>query len=292
MRRRAYVILLIAMLSWGFGNPLSDLAMESVSVGEMLFLELGTGFAILTVVGLFTRQLRIERRFIGWATALGLLQPGLTYICGNLGYATGTVTTGLLLMQSEVIFLALFGWLFAHERISLLDFAAVVVGSLGALVVGWSAQESGIGDARSTAAFIVAAISTAGYGVIVRTFALAHPDANFFGLVWLQTLSSLILAAVLWPLTSTWSATTVHSNNLAPLAGVAAGLFGVAIPFLLYTHASKVVPAKHAAIALNVIPIAGISIGAFMGRGVPTSMQYLGGALVLASLFALTRKES
>ena len=194
-------------------------------------------------------------------------------------------------MQSEVIFLAIFGWLFARERISWSDAAGIALGCTGAVVVGWSANASGVGDLRSTLAFVLAALSTAGYGVIARRFAVDFPEEKFFGVVWMQTLVSLLLATVLWPLTNTWAAHDLQPSPIGVVAGMAAGIFGVTIPFILYTYASKIVPAKHAAISLNIIPIAGISIGALMGRGLPTSLQYLGGALVLASLFALARHE-
>jgi drug/metabolite transporter (DMT)-like permease len=195
-------------------------------------------------------------------------------------------------MQSEVFILAIFGWMFAHEKVGALDWSAIAFGSLGAIIVGYAASASGQGELLGTLAFAGAAIATAGYSVVVRKFAVKFPNADFYSLVWMQNLVSLVLAFLVWPITSQWVSAERTDNALGIAAGLAAGVFGVAIPFLLFTYASKIVPARHSAIALNIVPVVGITVGALIGRGVPTPMQYLGGAMVLLSLLALSKSAN
>jgi drug/metabolite transporter (DMT)-like permease len=278
------------MLSWGLANPLSDIAVDQLSVGAMFAIEIASGTFILTVIGLLRRSLSFAHW--RWALAFGLLEPGLTYLFGNLGYANGTVSTGLIIMQSEVIFLAIFGWLWMKEKIGQREIVGILLGTFGASLVGWAATSENVGDWTSTFAFLLAALAAAGYAAAIRKFAMLVPNANMFAVVWLQCIVSLAIAVVALPVTSQLGTTAATADLTAISAAIGAGIFGVAIPFVLFSWASTVVPSRHAALALNLIPVAGITIGAFLGRGLPTGLQYIGGALVLLSLFAMQTQQN
>ena len=286
MRRNAmaYALLALSMMSWGMANPLSDIAMESLSVGQMLLIEVGVGFAIVSVAALVRRQsLRFSWK---WAVLLGLLEPGLTYIFGNIGYATGTVTVGLIIMSSETLILALLARLLLKEKIASVEAIAVAVGFMGALLVGWTGLALS-GSAVGSIAFLLAAAAAAGYAIAIRIYSMRQPQFDAFALTWGQMLVSLTIAALIFVA----SGADLAVEPSAAWAAAGAGVFGVAIPFLLFSKAASVVPARHAAIALNIIPVVGISVGALLGRGVPTALQYAGGALVIASLMALALRE-
>ncbi len=280
------------MCSWGAANPLADIALREMSVSHMLMVEIGAGLVVLSVIAIF-RGLSFKINW-KWAALLGILQPGLTFLFGNIGYVTGTVVTGLIIMASEVLILALFGILFLRERITGFETFAIVVGFSGALLVGWSATNEGLGTLTSALAFLLAATCAAGYSIAIRYFAVKFPDTDMFHLTWAQTLITFLLILVSMPITSNLFESVEFSSYATStiIAAIGSGIFGVAIPFVLYAEASKVVPARHAAIGLNIIPVVGISIGIFLGLGLPTSLQYVGGFLVLASLFALSRRES
>jgi drug/metabolite transporter (DMT)-like permease len=292
LKTRSYILLALAMCSWGAANPLADIALREMSVSHMLLTEIGAGLVALSLIAL-VRGLNFKISW-KWALLLGVLQPGLTFLFGNIGYVTGTVVTGLIIMASEVLLLALFGVLFLRERINGYETLAIIIGFSGALLVGWSATNEGLGTVTSALAFLLAATCAAGYSIAIRYYAIKFPDTDMFHLTWAQTFVTFLLILVSMPITSglfesaefsTYSSTTL-------LAALGSGLFGVAIPFVLYAEASKVVPARHAAIGLNIIPVVGISIGAALGLGLPTGLQYVGGFLVLASLFALSRRNT
>ena len=288
-QRSAYGLLILSMVSWGFANPFSDIAMEYFSPTHMLIVEVGAGALVLTAIALVRR---ISFSFPWkWAFILGALEPGLTYFFGNVGYASGTVVTGLIIMSSEVLVLALLGWLILKEKINLIEGIAIAVGFSGALLVGWAASSAGLGDIWSGLAFAMAALCAAGYAIAVRFFTTKNPTADIFAITWGQTVIATMLGIIALPFTTSLSQTSQVLSQLptqAWLAAIGAGIFGVAIPFLLFAEAARFVPARHAALSLNIIPVVGISLGALLGRGLPTALQYVGGALVLISLFALT----
>ena len=285
---RAYLLLALSMLSWGVANPLSDIAMETLDVSHMLLLEVGAGAAVLSIVALIRRtRLSFSWR---WALLLGVLEPGLTYLFGNIGYASGTVTVGLIIMSAETLILALLARLVLNELISRREYVAIAIGFLGAATVGWSGQSDGTTSLVAGAAFLLAATAAAGYALAIRLYTTKQPHVDVFGLTWAQTLVSLVLAVVLLP-TASAPVSSLLQVDVHILAALGAGVFGVAIPFWLFAQASAFVPSRHAAIALNIIPVVGISIGALLGRGIPTSVQIFGGALVIISLMALSQRE-
>jgi len=292
LKTRSYILLALAMCSWGAANPLADIALREMSVSHMLLTEIGAGLVVLSLFAVVRGlNFRISWK---WAALLGILQPGLTFLFGNIGYVTGTVVTGLIIMASEVLLLAVFGVLFLRERINGFETIAIIVGFSGALLVGWSATNEGLGTISSALAFLLAATCAAGYSIAIRYYALKFPDSDMFHLTWAQTFITFLLILISLPLTSNLFETASFSSysSLTIFSAIGSGIFGVAIPFVLYAEASRVVPARHAAIGLNIIPVVGISIGAALGLGLPTGLQYLGGFLVLASLFALSRRES
>lgn len=292
LQTRSYILLALAMCSWGAANPLADIALREMSVSHMLLTEIGAGLLVLSAFAVVRGlNFRISWK---WAALLGILQPGLTFLFGNIGYVTGTVVTGLIIMASEVLLLALFGVLFLRERINGFESLAIIIGFSGALLVGWSATNEGLGTVTSALAFLLAASCAAGYSIAIRYYAVKFPETDMFHLTWAQTFVTFLLIVISMPLTSRFfesSSFTDYSTTTA-IAAIGSGIFGVAIPFVLYAEASKAVPARHAAIGLNIIPVVGISIGALLGLGLPTPLQYVGGFLVLASLFALSRRET
>ena len=274
------------MLSWGCANPLSDLALESLDVWQMTAIEIAVGFSALSVIAVLRqRPVRLSWK---WAIVLGLLEPGLTYFFGNVGYESGTVSVGLIIMSSETLMLALLGWLLLHEEISTVEKVAIAVGCAGAVLVGWNGVTTSTGSVSGSVAFFLAAAAAAGYAIAIRRYMTLAPDADIFALTWGQALISMILATTGFALSGSQ---LPAATDPGVLAAAGAGIFGVAIPFLLFARASEHVPSRHAAIALNIIPVVGISIGALMGRGIPTPVQIIGGVIVIGSLMAFNQRE-
>jgi drug/metabolite transporter (DMT)-like permease len=284
--KKSYVYLILAMVSWGFANPFSDLAVEYLPVSQMFVLEIASGVIVLSF---FYRKswMRLPWK---WVAILGILQPGLTYLFGNIGYSTGTVSTGLIIMSAEVLLLAAFGWWFLSEKLRGVEIAALGLGVAGALFAGYSAQAAGIGSLGSNLAFAAAATAAAGYAVLVRKLARGIEDFDAVGVAWGQAIVSLGVAFVAFPFTASLDTIEFNWNLIGVAAAFGAGIFGVALPFVWFAKAAIEVPTGHAAIGLNLIPIVGIALGAVIGRGLPTTMQVVGGSMVLFSIFLLQRR--
>lgn len=285
--KSGYIYLVLAMLAWGFSNPFSDLALEHIPLGQMFLIEIGTGVLVLS---LFFKK---AWRQLPWRAiaVLGLLQPGLTYFFGNLGYTSGTVSTGLIIMSSEVLLLAIFGWLWLKEKLNLREALALLIGFSGAVIAGYSATTDADGSVWSNLYFGLAATAAAGYAVVIRKLAVDDAKIDVVGLAWGQALVSFGLALATFPITTSLDTGTYDYAAIGFVAAIGSGIFGVALPFVWYARAAVTVSTGHAAVSLNLIPIFGIAIGAVLGRGLPTSLQLLGGLLVFASVFAIQNQS-
>jgi drug/metabolite transporter (DMT)-like permease len=284
--RRGLVALIASMLSWGLGNPFADMAIDAFSITQLLLLEISIGFAFVALYVLIKfRRLRLSWKI---ALALGLLEPGFTYLFGNIGYANGSVSTGLIVMSTEVFFVAIIGALFLKEVISLRIALSIVMGFFGVIIAVSQVGNSGVDNWLGVFAFIAAALAASLYVIVARIYATKN---NVVDLVFGQLLVGTIFALVIF------FGTNSNFDNASSielkywLAALFAGLFGVAIPFLLFNYASSLVPTKYSALALNAIPVVGIGFGALLGRGVPTPIQALGGLIVVVSLYVGTRQK-
>ena len=284
--RRGLIALIASMLSWGLGNPFADMAIDAFSITQLLLLEISIGFAFVAIyVVIKFRRLRLSWKI---ALALGLLEPGFTYLFGNIGYANGSVSTGLIVMSTEVFFVAIIGALFLKEVISLRIALSIVMGFFGVIIAVSQVGDSGVDNWLGVFAFIAAALSASFYVIVARIYATKN---NVVDLVFGQLLVGTVFALVIF------FGTNSNFDNASSielkywLAALFAGLFGVAIPFLLFNYASSLVPTKYSALALNAIPVVGIGFGALLGRGVPTPIQALGGLIVVVSLYVGTRQK-
>jgi drug/metabolite transporter (DMT)-like permease len=237
---------------------------------------------------------------VPWRIALpfGLIQPGLAYLLGNIGWQYGTVTTGAILMSSEVIFLAIGGALFLREKLNAWSVIALLIGVSGAIIVGIAGQSSNPETAGQTvdilgftfsagavgaAAFLGVGLCGAIYGLLMRRL---KSDVNTIALTLGQMTSASFLSVVVLLVTQT-DIPTPQSVGPYFYMAILGGIVGTTLPFLLFNFAAPNLTTKQTALTLNIIPVVAILSGALVGRGLPVGAQYLGIVLVLISLLAL-----
>lgn len=292
--------MMLSMVGWGIGNPIGDIAVEFIDPVSVFVIELVSGLLLFFVAALVLPSLRSAIKQVPWKIAIpfGLIQPGLAYLLGNIGWQYGTVTTGAILMSSEVIFLAIGGALFLREKLNLWSVVALLIGVSGAVIVGIAGQSSnpetsgqfvtifGISVSAGfvgAIAFLGVGLAGAIYGLLMRRL---KSDVNTIALTLGQMTSASVFSAVVLVATRTNLATPQSVGNYFYVA-ILAGIVGTTLPFLLFNFAAPNLTTKQTALSLNIIPVVAILFGAVLGRGLPVGMQYVGIILVLISLLAL-----
>lgn len=292
--------MVLAMVGWGVANPIGDIAIEFIDPISFFVIEIVSGLFLFFIVALVVPSLRKAIRQVPWRIALpfGLIQPGLAYLLGNIGWQYGTVTTGAILMSSEVIFLAIGGALFLREKLNAWSVVALLIGVSGAIIVGIAGQSSNPETAGQTvdilgftfsagavgaAAFLGVGLCGAIYGLLMRRL---KSDVNTIALTLGQMTSASFLSVVVLLVTQTDIPTPQSVGSYFYMA-ILGGIVGTTLPFLLFNFAAPNLTTKQTALTLNIIPVVAILSGALVGRGLPVGAQYLGIVLVLISLLAL-----
>ncbi len=301
LRANKYLIaMMLSMVGWGLGNPIGDIAVEFIDPVSVFVIEIVSGLVLFFIISLAIPPLRSAIRQVPWKLALpfGLIQPGLAYLLGNIGWQYGTVTTGAILMSSEVIFLALGGAIFLREKLSLWSVIALLVGVSGAIIVGIAGQSSNPETAGqyvnvlglSISAGLIGALAFLGVGLCGAIYGLLmrrlNSEVNTIALTLGQMTSASFFSIVVLIATQTEIATPQSVGNYFYVA-VLAGIVGTTLPFLLFNYAAPKLTTKQTALTLNIIPVVAILFGAVLGRGLPVGAQYVGIVLVLISLLAL-----
>ena len=292
--------MILSMVGWGLGNPVGDIAVEFIDPVSVFVIELTSGLLLFFALALVIPSLRSAIKQVPWKLALpfGLLQPGLAYLLGNIGWQYGTVTTGAILMSSEVIFLAIGGALFLREKLNAWSVVALLVGVTGAIIVGIAGQSSNPETSGqlvtvlgiSISAGLIGAIAFLGVGLCGAIYGLLmrrlKSEVNTTALTLGQMTSATFFSVVVLIATQTELATPQSVGNYFYVA-VLAGIIGTTLPFLLFNYAAPNLTTKQTALTLNIIPVVAILFGAVLGRGLPVGAQYIGIVLVLVSLLAL-----
>jgi drug/metabolite transporter (DMT)-like permease len=293
-----------SMAMWGLANPFSDIAMDALSPAETYVIETGVGGLALIATVLLLPQLRPSLRRVPWriSTVLGLIMPGFCFYLGNIGYEYCTVTTGVVLLSTEVIFTALGGVWLLREHMSRRAGTAIAFGMAGAIAVGiagqsHSAEAAGItysvlGTPLPAAwvgalAFILSSVFSGLFAVLVRRHAAS---TDTIGMTVGQLTAAMGLGLAIY-ISQGLHLTAMASHRTSFTAAALAGLLGSAFAFLMFNSASKLVPTRQTALTLNLIPVIAIVLGGALGRGWPTGPQLVGAVVVLGSLLFLESTE-
>ncbi len=286
--RRGVLAATAAATLWGCGTVASAIVLEhGVPPGPFTVVELGGSVVFLSVLALGTRTRMPSLRTSWRAGALGLLEPGLSYLLLNAGLARTAASHAALIGALEPVLIVLLGWAVLRlplPRRLLVPMGAVLIGSAAVVL----AQSAG-GRSSVTGDLLVAAGVLCAAAYVLGTSRIDH-ELPAIGVVLLQQLAALGLVVVV-------VAATVGDDPTggAPLgAWLAVPVIGVmssAVTFWLYLVALRHLPAGTAGQFLAAIPVVGF-VGAVVVLGEDATVPAaLGAALVVLGLVLVSRGE-
>ncbi len=287
--RRSLIMLAVASFGWGCSTTLSAFALGQIGPTDLLAVELVVGGVVIWTLALVGTRRRFATPDWRVFALLGLFEPGLTYLLANEGLRRDSAATAALLFATEALIVVPLAAVFLAERVSSGVLRTLGVGLIGAVVTA-----AGAGKGRDAlighALILASAAAAASYALLARRSAHRSPAL-------VVTTHQLIAAtAVALPFAIVSHAVSRTGPPAADLshwaAAIAAGLVGVALPFLLYNRAIVVVRATIAAGILNLVPLVGfVTAVVFLGDQ-PTPLDIIGGLLILASAAWLGRNEA
>jgi drug/metabolite transporter (DMT)-like permease len=286
---RGLIMLAAASVGWGCSTTLSAFALRQIGPTDLLAVELLTGAAVIwTAVLLGPRRELLTPDWRVFAV-LGLCEPGLTYLLANEGLRRDSAATAALLFALEAVVVVPLAAAFLGERVSSGVLLALGVGLLGALITAGGSR-AGRDTLGGHILILGSVLAAASYALLARRSSFRAPALI---VTTYQLLAATVIALPFVILSHVARGAGPPPADTAHwAAAIAAGLAGVAFPFLLYNRAIVEVRATIAAGVLNLVPLVGFATAvAFLGDR-PTHLEILGGCLILLSAAWLGRSET
>ncbi len=281
---RSFAVL--AALCWGTATVMSKGALTAFAPIFLLVVQLLASVVCLWLL-VFFRKGRVQRLPFGTMAkfaALGLLEPGLTYLLALLGLEHTRASTASLIGSSEAMMIIGFSALLFAERPTLRFMLLSVVAVFGLYVSLGAASVEVTGSEVRGNALVFAGTAVAAVYVVLSGRIAAQADPVTL-VAWQQTVA-LGMALLTLPLEWAWRSQQVSlpSDASVWLLAAASGVVQYALAFSFYMAALKTIHANVAGSYLNLVPIFGIA-GATLFLGELISMQQLvGAAITLAAV--------
>ena len=285
-KAQAFAALAAAGSLWGTGFLFGKWALEELSVGQIVFYRFvfaSIGFAPAVVRGLSRPASRIPRPDFLAIFICALVGVPIQFIIQFAGLARTTVSHASLMVGNLPVLLAAGSALFAHERVTLSRWIALVASTVGAALIALGAS-SGEGGAQATlvgdvlvAASLIAAVV---WILITQRLMMSGRYTPVTASAYVMTLGAVMLA--IW-VVATEGPPPIHLS-LKTWASVAAmGLVATTVTTYLWNWGLSSVPASQAGVFINLEPVVGAILGVILFSDILGPYALIGGGLVVGA---------
>jgi len=271
-----YLMAALAAVLWG-----ANFNLVKPVVAELHPLAAGADrYLIAAAVMVVLTYARGER--LAWRHGKTYLILGLLGVFGFnlfffLGMARTSPVNGALIMALNPLFTSLIAYFVLGDRPTRGQLLAVPAGlvGVGIVVLGAGAH---VEAARGDALLFVANLSWAFYNVYLRKL-MPKDTSGVANTAAIMTTGALALTAFALMSRAPFVMPSLHAGSALLAMSVGGGV----VAFLLWNTSIERLGAARAAIFLNLVPVASMTIAAFSGEP-PTHAQLLGGALVIGAV--------
>ncbi len=235
----------------------------------------------------FVRRPQLPWRFwVGYGLLQGVGQFGLLFTALHVGM---TAALASVLMQMQVFFTALFGWVFLREALSRVQRVAMVFAALALMCFVMASVESSAGVRAVTVAGFVfnlgAAAMWAGANIVTRKAQAANPQFDALGLVvWSCVPAVPVLLLLSWVLDGSAAQSRWLTAGWAGW-GAAAYLAALAtvVAYVMWTKLLQSYAANRVAPFSLGVPVVGLTAGMVLLNEQVGAWQWAGiGCVALA----------
>ena len=229
-----------------------------------------------SIVVLFFLLLNYKKNFFNSIYKIGLpgFFGGIVLSCGYAGYVFAmyntTVANANFIIQTQTIFLAIFGYIFLKEKISILTITSIVLAFSGIFLMLGGSLNSGqmIGN-------IAAFIMPISFAVLILTVR-KYPNVDMIPLQLIAGIGAIILGYLFS------SQIIVSSYDI--FLGFIAGFFQVGLGFIFITIGAKTTPSALVGIIMLTEAILGPLWAWLFINETPPLVVLVGGSIVLSAV--------
>lgn len=273
--------LVAAAACWGVSTVISKRAVDEIAPLALLPIQLAVSTVVLSVAAAVAHQRPSGVPRLHLHAALGILNPGLAYALGLAGLARITASTSVLLWAAEPILILALAVVVLGQRVTptLAALSGTAVAGVALVVFHGDADADLLGVTLTLAGVTACAV----YAVLTSRL-LA--DSSTIAVVLVQQAAALgfaMVSMVGWlALGDPSSFGTVSTAGWASAIASGVGYYGVA--FCFYLAGLRRLPAAHAGVFINLVPVFGIATSAALLGERLTGRQWAGALLVLGAV--------
>jgi drug/metabolite transporter (DMT)-like permease len=285
-RSRDAALVILASVFWGTSFPASKVVVETVNPLFVTFARLGIGallgFVVLSLLG------RLDLRFLKdpWVWGLGLLNAA-AFDLQNSGIALTTASKTALLVNVNIVFIAVLMVLVYKEAISSYKVAGIVLGLMGVVVLATKLNLVNLtgGQFVGDALVFVSGILWAFY--VIGTKRMVDRGGDYVALTTCVLAATSVLAA--GPLLVIGGGFPSQGDSWIGIAYL--GLVPTFTPLLFYTMSMRTIsPTISALLVLLEVVVAAVLSFLFL-KDILDGYTLAGGALILAGAYVVARGE-
>jgi len=275
---------------WGCGFFFGKIALAEMNVGAMVLYRFL--FATLALAPLLlTHRPRFTRSDWGLLLLASFLGIPLQFLTQFSGLALTTVSHASLMVGTLPVLLAVAATLFAHERMDRTGWFALVISTVGAVLIALGARHA-TGANRPTLAgdmFVVLSLVIAFAWILLNKRLMQRHSAVTVTAYGIAVGTAMLLVCVPLLYRHPFGPSPISAISLrAWLALAASGLLCTASTTLLWNWGLTQIPASQAGVLLNMEPLIGSLLGVFLLREGLGPSARTGGALILAAALIIT----
>lgn len=277
---------LLAALCWGMALVMSKGVLESFPPILLLLIQLASSSVFIWGVVIFKKIDIPDICELKRVSALGLLEPFLTYILVLIGLTYTSATDAVLLHSLECIFIVILAAFLYKEKVSRSFIFLSLVILFGLYFSVGGDLKNLMGNNILGSCLIVVGMFTASVYVVLTSRSIATADAII--IVAYQQMVALVATAIVFAGEYTFTDYRLSTPSIGIVAlAIVSGIFQYALAFTFYLVALKHISTGLAGMFLNFVPIFGI-LGAhlFLGEKME-NIQIVGSVITIGALLTM-----
>lgn len=280
---------------WGSMYVVSDVVLMVIPPFALLTLRIVLGLVVLFLFATVSGNWKLPPREM-WLSLLmvGIVGIGLSLGAQFLGTDKSTAVNGALITSASPAFIVLFAVVLLREKLTLLKLLAIILATIGVLVILDPAQADFGSDTFVGNVFLgIAALTWGLYSVLVRRVStVGHTPLNTATVTIVAFIGGLIISIPAALLELPDRPIGIVDEGII-LGVLYLGIVSTAVALWLWNRAFALVPATVASLFFFAQPLAGaILAGMFLGQPMTTGLWLGGGLIVVGVLLSLWRRPA
>jgi len=275
---------------WGSMYVVSDVVLQVIPPFTLLTLRILLGLAVMVLVAILSSSFKLPPRgMIGQLLIVGIVGIGFSLGAQFVGTDKSTAVNGALVTSASPAFIVLFAVIMLRERLTLLRLLAVILATIGVLVILDPAQADFSSDTFVGDMFLaIAAITWGLYSVLIRRVSIQTAlDTNMVTII--AFVGGLLISVPASGLELTTRSIGIVDEGTI-LGVLYLGIVSTAVAMWLWNRAFALVPATIGSLFFFAQPLSGALLAAiFLGQTMTTGLWIGGGLIVLGVLLSLWR---